>query len=118
MTALHVCHACDLADRVCAGRCACRVDGSELVRHVAAGYCPHPSGPRFGSEAQPEGWASGSTFVLRPAEVPEGYTADQYKAEGCGCDGSQTTDGLAADANPNWNAPALAPAMDRPITPQ
>ena len=39
-TSLVVCHRCPLRQRICAGTCACLVDGRDIIEHAAAADCP------------------------------------------------------------------------------
>lgn len=53
---LRICRACPLRARPSGGHAACTVDAIDWRHHVRAGYCPHPSAPRFGKGAKPAGW--------------------------------------------------------------
>jgi hypothetical protein len=54
--ALRHCARCDYGQRPCAGACACLIDKRDIRDHAAAGFCPHPQSPRFGTAEKPQGW--------------------------------------------------------------
>lgn len=37
---LSICHRCSRRQRLCAGACACRIDGADIIVHAGAGDCP------------------------------------------------------------------------------
>jgi hypothetical protein len=69
---LPVCHKCPMRQRPCAGPCPCKVDGKDIIQHAEAAYCPHPDGPKFGTNEYPVGWESrglGDTIAKIAAAV-------------------------------------------------
>jgi hypothetical protein len=47
-----------MSEQNCQGPCACKISGRAVSAHMQFKYCPHPSGPKFGSGAAPAGWDS------------------------------------------------------------
>jgi hypothetical protein len=67
---VRVCHRCPMMTTPCGGACPCKVDGIDIARHVVAGYCPHPEGPRFGTATRPSVWEPDPPFVPPPPQAP------------------------------------------------
>jgi hypothetical protein len=87
---IHQCHRCPRAD-FSARVARCTLSGSDIADHAAAGYCPHPGGPRFGDGAIPAGWTPGGLWdvvALGINAVSRAVTGKPKKPCG-GCKGRQ-----------------------------
>jgi hypothetical protein len=91
---IKACHLCPLRQRPCAGKCAC-IDGTDIIEHAKAGYCPHGEGPRFGTAQRPKSWKVRGLGDVIAAAIP-GWVSGPYKrlktrltGKGCGCNERQ-----------------------------
>lgn len=89
-----ICAKCSLSASNCAGPCPCTVDGSDILAHAKAEYCPHPDGPEFGDGVKPEVWPphdpiqwlkSRPTYPMPEGYDPKDYALDSKGSEGCNC---------------------------------
>lgn len=61
----------------------CPFDDADILRHIAADYCPFPAGPKFGTATPPEGWDDATIVTSpepRPPEPVKPVPRDQWPA--------------------------------------
>jgi hypothetical protein len=68
--AVKQCHRCDQR-KVVNGHVLCAVDDHTPNRHALAMYCPHESGPKFGTAEKPQGWDDVQPWIPPAPEVVE-----------------------------------------------
>ena len=90
------CLQCEFRQRPCAGACECKLDGVGVAVHAREGYCPHPSGPKFGdgtrkvgkSDAAPSALPLGDMVASLAKIVGADKAAKLYErfvGKPCGC---------------------------------
>ncbi len=66
----HQCRGCEHRRLPENGIMPCAISGHDTFDHCGTSYCPHPSGPRFGTAIEPDGWESGNLDIAAYGKPP------------------------------------------------